>query len=331
MSAGPMRPDSQISLRSAAGCRRAALRGALAAGLPTLALSLALPALVGALLPHPYALLALLVPEAVVPFLLLALAACTPGLLALPVGLGAGLVARHEARQGRARGLAAAAGAGLATALCSFGVLLSHMRAFSDLVALSPFLVSAGLAVGVVGALAFRAVPRRPWEDQDPPVPALYHTLTAAGLAGPALVAGGGAWAALAWAFPGLLYPFHVVSQLPSTVQGAFLAAALPLALTPFSYGSSRLLGRIFPGAPRRALHVGLLLPPLAVMLGVVVGALGDPQVAVRYLPLLLLGGLTGIAPHLYSVRTGLDPTHSRTGPARRLTPEIRSRCLPSP
>jgi hypothetical protein len=317
--------DSQVCLPAADGCHRAALRGALVAGLPTMALSLAVPHLAATLLPRMFAGLSCLLPESVVPFVLLATAACVPGLLAIPVGLAAGRVARHEARDGRDRGLAAAAGAGLAAAFTSFGVLLSNLRQVSDLVALSPFLVASCLAVGVVGALAFHAVPQRRFEAGEPQVPALYHTLTAAGLAGPALVAGGGIWAGLAWAMPWLFAPLDRIADLPATLQGACLAAGLPLALTPFSYASSRLLGRLFPGAPRRALQVGLLLPPLAVMLASMVGTLGGPNLEVRHLPMLVLGGLLGVLPHIHCVNSGLDPSRGGASSSRWLGSDSRS------
>lgn len=288
--------------------RHAALAGATKLGVPALGMVLALSYGLGLLGPW---LEAFLVDTSVAGLLALFFATCFlgPALLALPLATLAVRVTRRAARAGEDLGLAAAAGAGVATAGVTFGWVVARAHSFTELLIAVPMMVAAAVLSGLVGWAAFSALPSPRRRRRVDRVPALYRALVGAGAGGTVLFLAASLWVLAAQLVPSL--GMHWMAAWLPAWSGTLAAHALTLALlAPASYLSARLLA---PGTGRRtALGVGLMGPvmvPMVSKLGFAMlygGVVPNP-----YLP-MVLGYLLGALPHALAIRAGLGAPRER-------------------
>lgn len=295
----------------------AACKGALAAGLPALAITSMVPILFEGLFPAVFHTLRDHLPL-IAPYLSLGILFLTPAALAIPVAHLSRRMVRRLARRERDQGLAAAAGAGLASVAVTFGAILAHAGSVGQIAMMAPMFTAAALAVGVVGAGSFAAVPAESSRDEGsaPPVPSLYYGLMAAGIGGPALLAGGGLWTMLAWLMP-FLSPKILDGFLVSPLAEMATVSIALAGLAPVSYLLARGLKRTFRKASPKALAAGLLFPPL-VPLVVLAGFMASSGTLSLPLVGLVAGSLVGALAHLAAIATGLsgdEPGRARALP----------------
>lgn len=293
--------------------RRAAWTGAFVAGVPALAVLATARAGLNAALPTLGEAFAALVPTPLLPFALGSFLFLLPALLALPAGAAGAMVARKKGQRDRDLGLAAAAGAGMGTTALTAGALLFEGLAHGEMLLLPIWALAAALGVGVVGAASFAAVPR---DRSSEAPPSLYAGLVSAGLGAPALLAGGGVWAAIAWMFP-FLSPWALAKLAFSGSVASAVATAIAVAgVAPISFLTARAMRRTSPKAHGGALAAGLLAPtvvPFVGYLGVLMfytySSVWGPAAAIG------IGGAVAVAAHALAILAGLASETSDSTP----------------
>lgn len=256
-------PEDEVALP------RAAQSGAVRAGLATFALIGHVPLWLGPV----FAWAAMAFRGALAPgvaeFSLLTLTYLAPLFAAGVVHRASRDVLVREAQASPHRGRAAAAGACLAMTAVSLAVTAAgHLWVGNPtFLEVGSQLLAIALGVGYYGAWAFETVAEQDRQgDSSRDVPALYQGFAAAGLAGPVLLAGGVAWGALSVALP-FLSPWWLAAALRSLVAPVpsfLLATGVAVAgVAPLSWAAARGMRRRFPRGSKKALAVGLLLPPL--------------------------------------------------------------------
>lgn len=303
---GPLGTRLPAVVNVGAERRLASLKGAAAAGIPALAMIALVPLLYHEFFPLLwYGAYELSRPLA--PYLALVVLFATPALLALPVAVAAGRMARRQAEKGKDLGMAAAAGAGIACTGVTVGAILRRVDSFHDLVLMAPLFAAASLAVGLVGSFSFAALRRR--DRGDARVPALYRGCVAAGVGGPALLVGGGLWALAAAAVPALSPRFlaSLVGDWISSGGVEALTMAIALGgLAPVSFLTARFLRGSLRGAGKAAVFLGLMFPILIPLFGVLGIHLSPSEIGTGSLLMLLTGCLAGAAPHAVAIVLGL-------------------------
>lgn len=303
-------PDALDQLARPGGVERgrtvAALKGGAATSLVSAAGVAAFFAAGSALFPALIRTLMATAPD-LIPLLLPMVAMAAPALLCLPVAAVARRVAEGEARHDLDRGQAAAAGAGIGAAAVAAGALGGVawvLGSVAGLVLLTPYALSAALGVGLVGAAGFAGVrAARPGAQDEGATPGLYQALTATAASAFTLLGG-----ALGWVLAGKLLPVLSPSGLHYFLGVVGATSVMLGALAPLTYGLARLLDRTFPGANRRALGYGLVLPALlpAVTYGWLTAFYAGPVQAP--LAQTFLGFTLGALPHALAVFGALRP-----------------------
>lgn len=294
---------------------RAAGTGAAVTALPTLALLACTPFLSATVVPALISSLHALLPFTASFWVSMTLVTLGPAFLALPVAALGAAVARREGAIDRDRGLAAAAGAALATAGLTGTAGLWALATNLQFPMWAPLTAATALAVGVVGGASFLAVPRRPGESRG--VPPLYQGLLAAGLGVPSLVVGAGLWTTLTTLVPVLSVLFLQGAFSPSL--GLFLHSLLCLTtLAPLTYLLARTARRQFPGLDRGAVGAGLAFPPTLPFLILSAGLLTRLTPSGPLMAMVLGHGL-GVLPHLLAIRAGLRAREEAEAPPPRL------------
>lgn len=294
-----VREDHEVAVRALRG---SAWKGGLAAGVPALLVAGLIPGLYANLFPVFWEAIRAFTPGAMSPYLALGMLFAAPALLAIPVGMLGNLAARIQSKEGRERGLAAAAGAGIATTAVAFGSVLLRVASPEELILRAPLFAAAALGAGVVGALSFLGVPGR--DKKGPRVPSLYHGLVSAGVGGPALLLAGGVWALVAKLFP-FLSP-RAVEAVLATPYAELATVTVALAgLSPISYGLARAFRRRLPEANRSALALGLFFPALVPLLGIAGLLFSQGTWTAAHLG-MLAGCAFGAVPHALGILFGL-------------------------
>lgn len=312
-----MRPDDALATLGtdlpaptdpAQATRRAAWRGAAAAGIPALALLMATPSLLDVVVPSLISMLHGLLGFTASFYVTMAVVSLGPALLALPVAATAAAAARRQGKADRDLGLATAAGASMGTAALTAGAVGVSLVSSVELAMAAPLVAASALAVGVVGGTAFMAVPRDRKRNQQ--VPGLYQGLLSAGLGVPAIVVGGGLWSLLTWVLP-FLSAAAVRAVLPTHLAMFAYPILFLTALTPVTYGMARLWRKKVPDLNAKAVGAGLVFPPLLPFL-ILSATLASRMHVTTTLMALLAGNLVGVLPHLLAAAAGLREKKAR-------------------
>lgn len=245
------------------GLGRAAAKGALLTFLPALALTAPIPFLWQPLFWGAMGILRSVLPHGVATYGLAGLVFFLPALAALPVAWLVGRTVRREGAVDPDRGRAVAAGACMAAAATTAGVIAAKNLLILEPAWIPLQLMASALGVGVLGAFSFRAVPAGQGRRAGT-VPALYQGLTAAGLAGPALMAGAALWAAVGAVVP-WVSPTGIARMLGLYSLAAFDLAVLAVGLaglSPITALMGKALKRAFPRSDKAAMAAGLLFSP---------------------------------------------------------------------
>lgn len=306
-----MRPDDALATVErdlpaptdpAQATRRAAWRGAAAAGVPALALLMATPSLIEMVVPTLISMLHGVLGFTASFYVTMAVVSLGPALLALPVAATAAAAARRQGKADRDLGLATAAGASMGTAALTAGAVAVSLVSSVELAMAAPLVAASALAVGVVGGAAFMAVPRSRKKSQR--VPGLYQGLLSAGLGVPSIVVGGGMWSLMTWLLP-FLSAAAVRAVLPTHVAMFLYPILFLTALTPVTYGMARMWRKKVPDLNARAVGAGLMFPPLLPFL-ILSATLASRMHVSTTLLALLAGNLVGVLPHLLAAGAGL-------------------------
>lgn len=298
--------------------RLAGWRGGMAAGLPALAVTLVLRDIVNFVIPGVLGALSSVAPHFLIPYAGIGTAALLPALLAIPIGLLAARAVSQLGERDPDLARAAAAGAGMGAAAVSAGALALELARTGDLFPIPFLATAAALGVGVVGTMAFAAVPRG--RRKGPTVPSLYLGLTAAGLGGPALLLGGALWAGVASLLP-FLSPWSLTPGfLSSGVAGATAATIAMVGLAPVSYLSARSMQRTFPRGSPAALGLGLAIPPAVPFLAVLSAVFFEFPHMLDAAGATLVGGALAFVVHACAIALGLARAREGQTTTRQIT-----------